>query len=128
MLPPLFQQHLPFLFQFSPLYFNSTCHFPLKQVSYNMSLSISEIITKKAGRSSTFADLHSECPFQMSAITIATVTVCIISFNQLWQMQVQHFNLANTATFQILPFFIQLSFYNSILYTTGSTDRTMMVQ
>jgi len=70
-----------FLFQCSFLYFNSTCHFPLKQVSCNMSLSISEIITKKAGPSSTFANLHSGCPVQVSAMTIATLNVSIISFN-----------------------------------------------
>jgi len=41
--------------------------------------------------------------------------------------EVQHFNLANSATFQILPYFIHLSFYHSILYTIGSTDTAMTV-
>ena len=89
-----------FLFQCSLLYFSSTYHFPVKQVSYIVSLSISEIITKKAGLISTFAELHSGCPGQMSAMTTATLTVSTTSFNQLWYMQVQHFLLMGSPPYR----------------------------
>ena len=106
-----------FLFQCSLLYCNSNCHFSLKQVSHNVSLSIWEIITKKAGLSSIFADLHSGCPVQMSAMTITTLTVSMISINQLWHTQVQHCNSANTATFQILLYFIHVILPFHTMYT-----------